>query len=472
MKPSKAKMESKMNNLETRLAEFGKIVSIEFCNDLAKRTGFVQRSTSQIQGYEFAQAMMIPNGFLDAETLNSLASRMKKINPLCNISASALAQRINTKSAKEFMKTAFGKLLKNVISQDFTGTSDLKNLSGFNRILIEDSTKAQLHERLSDAFKGTGGSASKSQIKIEYIFDYLSEQFVHMKFCSGNIPDQSLGDLIIPILEKDDLVLADLGYYSLKRIKAIDNASAYYISRLKSDVNVYRTPGARRPLDLPKFLEDHIVNGLVDVQVYIGAEKYPVRLIACVLNEEALNKRNKIADKAAKKRGKRIGKKKLGLLKFCVFITNIPNEILSSIPIMATYRARWRVELIFKQWKSCLKLHIFKGFNEERFYCFLYGRLIMILLQALISPPLMQYAITHRRELSHFKFTKYIISDNALLQAILEGKMSEFIETIIADTLKRLCMDKRNRFSLRENVRQGNSYYKELEMIGLYFNAA
>lgn len=90
--------------------------------------------------------------------------------------------------------------------------------------------------------------------------------------------------------------------------------------------------------------------------------------------------------------------------------------------------------MIFKQWKSCLKLHIFKGFNEERFYCFLYGRLIMILLQASISPPLMQYAIINGQELSHFKFTKYIISDNALLQAILEEKVSEFLETMLADT--------------------------------------
>lgn len=148
----------------------------------------------------------------------------------------ALAQRINTKPAKEFMKAIFGKVLKNILNQDFTGVSDLKNLSGFNRILIEDSTKAQLHERLSEAFQGTGGSASKSQVKIEYIFDYLSEKFVHIEFCSGNIPDQSLGNRIISILEKDDLVLVDLGYYSLKRIKAIESAYAYFISRLKSDV--------------------------------------------------------------------------------------------------------------------------------------------------------------------------------------------------------------------------------------------
>jgi hypothetical protein len=53
-------MENKMQDLERILAKFGEIVSSNFCDDLAKKTRFVQRSTSQIQGYEFAQSMMIP----------------------------------------------------------------------------------------------------------------------------------------------------------------------------------------------------------------------------------------------------------------------------------------------------------------------------------------------------------------------------------------------------------------------------
>ena len=194
-----------MQDLEAILMEFEKIVSPNFCNKLAKRCGFVQRSTSRLEGYEFAQAMMIPNAFLEAETLNSLAVRMQKINPICNLSAPALAQRINTDGAKAFMKSCFAKVLSETMKKDYAKLSDLYNLSGFNRVLIEDSTKIELHEKLSPYFKGSGGAASQSALKINYIFDYLSEQFVDAKFCSGNIPDQALASGITSILEKDDI---------------------------------------------------------------------------------------------------------------------------------------------------------------------------------------------------------------------------------------------------------------------------
>jgi hypothetical protein len=370
------------------------------------------------------------------------------------------------------MKACFGKVLKETVSKDFIHVSDLKNLSGFNRILIEDSTKAELHEKLSPHFTGTGGTASKSAVKIDYIFDYLSEEFVAIDFFSGNTPDQSLANRIIPILEKDDLVLRDLGYYVLEQLKEIEQKNAYYISRLKIDVLVYESREATQSLDLAKFLERCMFNGLADVEVYIGKEKHPVRLVACLMSEQALNKKRRDANRSSKRRGRQMSKKKLSLMRFCIFITNVPSEMLSSEAIMATYRARWRIELIFKQWKSCLNLHIFKGFNKERFHCFLYGRLIMILLLASISPPLMQYALTLGRELSFFKLTNYLINDHAFPRALQEDKLDIFIERLLKDTPRRLCMDKRERNSLRKNIRLEKSYYNELKMMGLHVYAA
>jgi len=106
-----------MHDLKTILAKFEEIVSPNSCNNLARKCGFVQRSTSQLQGYEFAQAMMIPNAFLEAENLNSLAVRMKTINKTCDLSAPALAQRINTKMAETFMRICFGKVLREIVKQ-------------------------------------------------------------------------------------------------------------------------------------------------------------------------------------------------------------------------------------------------------------------------------------------------------------------------------------------------------------------
>jgi Transposase DDE domain len=451
-----------MQDLERIISKFEEIVSPNFCNELAKKTGFIQRSTSKIQGHEFAKALMIPNAFIEGETLNSLALRMQKINKECNLSAPALAQRINTKKAVAFMKGSFAKVLKEVIQKEFNNLPDLKNIGGFNRILIEDSTLVELHEKLSPYFKGFGGAASGAALKIDFIFDYLSEQFVDIEFFSANKPDQSLASRIITMLEKYDLVIRDLGYFVLKSIKDIEKAEAYYISRLKSNVDVYMSKEAQEPLDLAVFLDKESFCGLIDIEVFIGKERHPVRLVACQMSEDAINKRRRDANRTAQRCRRQISTKKMNLLKYSIFITNVPVEILSSTHVMAIYRSRWRIELIFKQWKSCLKLHIFKGYNKERIYCLLYGRLIMVLLLGSIAPILMRYAMDLGRELSCFKLTNYLIADHSFTIALLEGKIDQFINKLLQDIPRRLCQDKRKRLSMRNNVRMGNSYYKKL----------
>lgn len=465
-------MENKMLDLEKIITKFEEIVSPNFCTELAKKCRLVQRSTSRLQGYEFARAMMIPNAFLEAETLNSLAVRMQKINKTCNLSAPALTQRINSKGAEAFMKACFGKALKEMVRKDLAGLSDLQNLSGFNRILIEDSTRAELHEKLSPYFKGSGGAASKASVKIDFIFDYLSEAIVDIDFFSGNKPDQGLAGRLIPMLEKDDLVIRDLGYFVLKKLQEIEEKGAYYISRWKANEDVYESKEASEPLDLAKFIEKYMWKGMLDIEVFVGQEKHPMRLIACLMDEEAVNKRQREANRSAQRHGTKVSKKKKNLLKYCIFTTNIVRTMLSSEAVMATYRARWRVELIFKQWKSCLNFHIFKGYNRERFHCFLYGRLIMILLLGSLIPPLMLYARRIGRELSCYKLTNYLIADHAFAIALQEVKIDSFIEKLIEDIPRRLCMDKRKRLSLRKNVRTNNNYYNELEIMELCKNVA
>ncbi len=56
-----------------------------------------------------------------------------------------------------------------------------------------------------------------------------------------------------------------------------------------------------------------------------------------------------------------------------------------------------------------------------------------------------------------------MIADNALLQAIQGGEINKFINRLLEDLPRRLCMDKRKRLSLRSNVRKGQGYYNTLK---------
>jgi hypothetical protein len=156
--------------------------------------------------------------------------------------------------------------------------------------------------------------------------------------------------------------------------------------------------------------------------------------------------------------------KKRSLLKYSISITNIPTDKISAQEIMSIYRARWRIEIIFKQWKSCLRLDIFKGFNKDRFHCFMYGRLIMAILMGAIGPPLMRYAFELGYELSCYKLINYLIADHMLFRAIQENTINELVRRLLGDIPRRLCMEKRKLKSLRSNIREGVSYYNLLEM--------
>ena len=454
-----------MQDLEKMIADFRNIVSPKFCNELAKKSGLVKRSSSQLQGYEFAQALLIPNGFLGSETLNSLAVRMNKINNNCNLSAPALCQRMNSTMAVIFMKACFDKVLTTFVKKDFVSLGDLQNFSCFKRILIQDSTVIELQHGFSPGFKGYKGT-SKSNLKIDYIFDYLSEQTVDLSIFSANQADQSLAARINFYLEKGDLVIRDLGYFAVERFKEIE-AKCYHISRLKTDVNIYENMDDIEPIDLVEFFKKHSVKSLIDVKIFVGKEKHAMRLVASSICKKTIAQKLKKAKRRSQRNGTAISEKKLNLLQFNICLTNVPKSMLSCSAIMVIYRARWRIENIIKQWKSCLGVHIFNGYKEKSLECLIYGRLIVILLIHSISTPLMQYAITLNKELSCFKLFKYMVADNAFKKAFDEFKIAEFIKILLLDLPKRLCMDERKRYSLRKNVRTNTCFPKSKKMNNL-----
>lgn len=84
----------------------------------------------------------------------------------------------------------------------------------------------------------------------------------------------------------------------------------------------------------------------------------------------------------------------------------------------------------------------------------------------------MRYTFGLGQELSCYKLTNYLIADQALLRALQEKELSEFISQLIEDIPRRLCMDKRKRPTLRNNVRNNRSYYNSLTANGLQHQTA
>jgi len=125
--------------------------------------------------------------------------------------------------------------------------------------------------------------------------------------------------------------------------------------------------------------------GTSDLTIYIGKSKIEGRLICETVPAEVkaqrLEKYRKCHQKQSKQRKKwEMTEQKKLLCGYNLFITNAPTEKLPPDLVFLIYSLRWQIELLFKIWKSLLHIHQVSQMNIFRFECFLYGRLIFILL--------------------------------------------------------------------------------------------
>lgn len=89
----------------------------------------------------------------------------------------------------------------------------------------------------------------------------------------------------------------------------------------------------------------------------LGPERVPVRLVALPVPEEVANlRRHKAKISAQRRRRSPPGAEHLFLMAWNLFVTNVPAATWRPKILVLVYRLRWRIEIIFKTWKSHLGL--------------------------------------------------------------------------------------------------------------------
>jgi hypothetical protein len=181
----------------------------------------------------------------------------------------------------------------------------------------------------------------------------VGNQFVEFALSPFTRNDQAAALDILEFVEKGDLVLRDLGYFTLESMKRIGEKKAYFLSRYKNGIHLYRPDGGEKT-DLRALLRR---NGKVDINVIAGSDaRLPLRLIAIPLSEEIANRRRQKAKSNRDSRSKP-SKESLELLGWQIMLTNSDRERLPIDKAHQIYSIRWRIETIFKAWKSGLGIH-------------------------------------------------------------------------------------------------------------------
>ncbi len=273
-------------------------------NDLAKKVGFVQRSTSRIEGEDFVQMMTTEILGEEGVSTEGMCDILRQINPKADMTPQALNERINKQEAAEYMKEVFESALRENLEPVRSDiSSDL--LSPIGRGFLEDSTTVTLHEKLADKFRGSGGSASKSALKIDLIYEVRQDILQKILISGGSTNDQSRAEEILSEIRENDLILRDLGYFTLKSLAEIGAKDAFFLSRLLYGVNVYLSEDDdASPVNMPEYLDKKFrCLPVTDVNVYLGEQRLPCRLIAYRLPDQVVSERQGKTQSDARKKG-------------------------------------------------------------------------------------------------------------------------------------------------------------------------
>ena len=73
-------------------------------------------------------------------------------------------------------------------------------------------------------------------------------------------------------------------------------------------------------------------------------------------------------------------KEYLELLSWSIFITTISQKIAGGSFILKAYRLRWRIEIIFKSWKSNMEFTKIHNVSKTQLSIILFARFIMIII--------------------------------------------------------------------------------------------
>ena len=173
--------------------------------------------------------------------------------------------------------------------------------------------------------------STKAAVKMHTLLDLRGNipTFIHIS--EGKLHDVNVLDVLVP--EAGAIYVMDRGYLDFKRLHTFHQASAFFVTRAKSNMDARRVYSATTDRSIGIMCDQTIaLNG------YYSSRDYPAHL-------------------------RRIRFKDPETGKALIFLTN--NFALPATTICALYKARWQVELFFKWIKQHLRIKRFFGTSEN-----------------------------------------------------------------------------------------------------------
>jgi hypothetical protein len=337
---------------------------------LARKTGFVKRTPRKVDPESFLMALFL-RIIQGANTLTSIAMNIGMLKGV-RISKQAISKRMHPAVVLYLQG-----VLAHAIARRLPGFDRVMTLP-FPRILIHDSTTVRLPSRLAAAFPGSRNQREKTfaLVKIQAVYDILQERFVSFWISPFTVNDQQIANTMFQYVHKGDLLIRDLGYFVIKALRCLEHHGAFFLTRLRYGTRL-TTPDDGKQVRLLKLLKKH---PFFDGTIIVGTrETLKVRMVAVPVDPiVAAQRRRKL--KANRDRRLNPSREHLALLGWDLFLLNVDAATLSAKAIAALYGLRWRIETIFKTWKSYFHLARLQSISRLHVEIHLYAFFIFVTL--------------------------------------------------------------------------------------------
>ena len=373
-----------------------KRVLTERAKELERETGFVERSTAQLDGPTFVHTTVF--GWMDTPEASYAQLRHVAASLGVPVSTQAVEQRFGAESAA-LLREVLQEAVKEVLTSEVSAP---ELLSRFNGVYVQDGTIISLPAELHDEWRGCGGStpeAGQSSMRVQVRIDLAQGGMQGPWLQEGRAAERS-GEAHEAPLPQGCLYNVDAGYFTLGEMRAHGKAGRSWLTTANAGTLLIDERG--QCWDLVSFLGAQRGDE-VDVQVLLGKrERLPVRLIARRVSPEHAERRRAKANRSVEgkakgvqrpnvskrrpadskrqrqrqRKQKKTGKARLKLLGWTILITNVPQEVVSIDEALVLARCRWQIELCWKLWKQVGKVDTWRSAKPYRILTEIYAKLL------------------------------------------------------------------------------------------------
>jgi hypothetical protein len=364
----------------TLLQRLTQVISPHRTQQLAKAHGWAKRQ-GKIPAFEFLYSALGQGSALEL-TLNAQASALSQ-----TVTRQAVDQRYNP-AAVAFFKAAFQEALATSLTWKIDSEMVRSLQEHFRAVRIFDSTHCACADALAELFPACGGGGGRAGLKVLLSYEYGAGQLNPLAVLPANCSDQGLADQAAQQVGLAELGLFDKGFYKAQSLRAIQERGGYFVIPWPHGVSVWErtTDGQRpaQPLDLAAALRASTAPWVEWSAVELGHTQSshlgPLRLVAYRLPEESAQRRRAQLREKYRTKGQTPSAVALELAGWLILLTNAPAALLPTTALGYLYRVRWQIELVFKQFKSVLRLDVLPSENECRVQCEVWARLLNALL--------------------------------------------------------------------------------------------